>query len=155
MLIATNTMHKVADQVQEAISVPLLHIADAAGREIQRRGHGTVALLGTSFTMREDFYRLRLKEKFGVEVLIPEENTCKYLDGVIFGELCKGVFTSEAHRNFLEIMDDLSGRGAEAAVLGCTEIPLLIKPDDTTLGLIDTTTLHAEMAVDFALETGD
>jgi aspartate racemase len=152
MVIGTNTMHKVARKVQEAIDIPLLHIADAAGREIERRGFSKVALMGTKFTMQEDFYHSRLKNKFGVEVLVPEQGTQDYVNDLIFSELCRGVFTTEAHGRFLEILDELASRGAEAAVLGCTEIPLLIKPDDTGLALIDTTGLHARMAVDFALD---
>lgn len=151
MLIATNTVHKVAGRVREAISAPLLHIADAAGREIKRLGHARVALLGTKFTMLEDFYSRRLKEGFGVDVLTPDPETSEYMNEAIFGELCKGVFKPETRGRFLEIIEDLAGKGARAAVLGCTEIPLLIKQEDTDLPLIDTTFLHARMAVDFAL----
>ena len=151
MVIGTNTMHKVADRVQDAIGVPLLHIADAAGREIRRRGLSRVALLGTKFTMQEDFYHARLRDEFGVEVMVPEQKTRDYINELIFNELCRGVFTTEAHGRFLAILDELASGGAQAAVLGCTEIPLLIKPDDTGLALIDTTGLHARMAVDFAL----
>jgi aspartate racemase len=151
MIIATNTMHKLAGAVQAAISVPLLHIADAAGREIKRLGFSRVALLGTKFTMQGDFYRKRLAGGFGIEVMVPGENDMEYMNQVIFDELCQGVCSAEAHHRFLGIMDELVSKGARAAVLGCTEIPLLVKQEDTAISLIDTTRLHAEAAVDFAL----
>lgn len=151
MLIATNTMHKVADAVQRAISVPLLHIADAAGEEIKRLGLSEVALLGTSFTMQEDFYAKRLKDNYGVAVLTPGKADAEYMNGVIFDEMCKGIFTDSARMRFVAIMEELGEQGAQAAVLGCTEIPMLVGRDDTSMPLIDTTRLHAEAAVDFAL----
>jgi aspartate racemase len=151
MLIATNTMHKVADAVELAISVPLLHIADAAGEEIKRLGFSKVALLGTKFTMQEDFYAKRLKDAYGVAVLTPGPADAEYMNSVIFDEMCKGIFTDSARTRFVSIMEELGEQGAQAAVLGCTEIPMLVGQDDTTMPLIDTTRLHAEAAVDFAL----
>lgn len=151
LVIATNTMHQAAPLIEEAVGIPLIHIADAAGRAIQQAGLERVELLGTRFTMELDFYRLRLKEKFGVEVLIPESDDRELINRVIFDELCLGLVEDGSRREYLRIIDELAGRGAQGVVLGCTEIPLLVGPKDTALPLLDTTALHAKAAVDFAL----
>jgi aspartate racemase len=151
LLIATNTMHKVADEVQAAVGAPLLHIADATGREARRMGVSTIGLLGTRFTMEEDFYAERLREKYGLEVAAPKEADRAEVDRVVFEELCQGRMEDASRRRLVEIIADLAERGAEAAALACTEIPMLVKRRHAELPLIDTTYLHAEAAVDYAL----
>lgn len=149
VLICTNLMHKVAPLIEARIKVPLLHIADAAGREIKKQGLGKVGLLGARYTMEEDFYRQRLFDKFGIEVVIPEVKERELVHRVIFAELCQGKITAEARRSYLEIIDNLQTQGAEGVILGCTEIPLLIGPDDTELPLFNTTALHAGLALEY------
>ncbi|MEX2131201.1 MAG: aspartate/glutamate racemase family protein, partial [Pseudohongiellaceae bacterium] len=151
LLICTNTMHKVAPQIESRITIPLLHIADAAGEELSRRRLTRVGLLGTRFTMEQDFYRGRLAERFGLEVLIPELPDREILHRVIYQELCTGKTLEVSRREFLRIIDTLHKAGAEAVILGCTEIGLLVKSTDTNLPLLDTTVLHADAAVGFAL----
>lgn len=148
LLICTNLMHKVAPQIEAAIDVPLLHIADAAGMNIQRQGLKKVGLLGTRYTMAEDFYRRRLSDRFGIEVLVPEPEQCELVHQVIFTELCCGIISESAKRDYLAIIDGLRERGAEGVILGCTEIPLLVKPEDTELPLFNTAALHAELALE-------
>jgi aspartate racemase len=144
-------MHKVADEVQAAVGAPLLHIADATGREARRMGVSTIGLLGTRFTMEEDFYAERLREKYGLEVAAPKEADRAEVDRVVFEELCQGRMEDASRRRLVEIIADLAERGAEAAALACTEIPMLVKRRHAELPLIDTTYLHAEAAVDYAL----
>ena len=148
MLICTNLMHKVAPIIEAAIDVPLLHIADAAGTAIQRQGLKKVGLLGARYTMEEDFYRQRLLDNFGIEVIIPTEDERNLVHQVIFDELCCGKFIAESRSSYLEIIDNLGKRGAEGVILGCTEIPLLVKPEDTDLQLFNTAALHAELALE-------
>jgi aspartate racemase len=148
VLICTNLMHKVAPRIEKQISVPLLHIADAAGREIVRRGLKKVGLLGAIYTMEEDFYRQRLLEKFGIEVVIPARKERELVQRVIFEELCRGEFRAESRAAYLAIIEDLKEQGAEGVILGCTEIPLLVKPEDTGLPLFNTAVLHAEYALE-------
>jgi aspartate racemase len=150
MVIGTNTMHKVADRVAEAVSAPLVHIADATAAEAKRRGFARVALLGTVFTMEDDFYVGRL-EGHGFDVLVPEAGDRKLVDRVIFDELCKGAFLDGSRAEYLRIIDDLAARGAEAVILGCTEIGLLVRPGDTDVPTLDTCRIHAERVVDMAL----
>lgn len=151
VLVATNTMHKVADQVAEAVDIPLLHIADAAGSAIAAAGLTTVGLLGTRFTMEQDFYRGRLAERFGLTVLVPDDEGRALVDAVIYGELCRGVISAESRSAFNDIITGLVARGAEGIVLGCTEIPLLVHPEEVPVPLFDTGRLHAAAAVEFAL----
>jgi len=151
ILICTNTFHKAADDVQKQVSVPLIHIADCAGAAAKDAGMKKVGLLGTRFTMGETFYRGRIKRKFGIDVVIPGEADCKFVDDVIFNELCLEKFLPQSKAGYLKIIDKLSSQGAEGIVLGCTEIPLLVKQEDTKVPLFDTTRLHALAAVDFAL----
>lgn len=150
ILICTNLMHKVAFLVSEGIHVPLLHIADAAGRAISRQGVATVGLLGARYTMEEDFYRQCLHDGFGVAVLIPEKEEREYIHRVIFEQLCRGQFTDAARTEYLAIIDRLQARGAQGVVLGCTEIPLLVRQSDTDLPLFNTTALHVEGALEWA-----
>ncbi len=148
LLICTNLMHKVAPQIAAQIKVPLLHIADAVGTAIAAQGLKTVGLLGARYTMEEDFYRQRLKEKFGIEVVIPDRAERELVHRVIFKELCRGDFREESRFAYLSIIDELKEQGAEGVILGCTEIPLLVKPEHTALPLFNTTALHAEYALD-------
>jgi aspartate racemase len=151
LVLCTNTMHKVAPQIEAAIEIPLLHLADATGEAVKSAGFGTVGLLGTRFTMGEEFYRGRLAERHGLEVFIPPEPERELIDRVIFDELCVGQCLDGSRRQYLEIIDRLAARGAEAVILGCTEISLLVRPDDASVPLLDTTAIHAERAVEWAL----
>jgi aspartate racemase len=147
MMICTNTMHKVADQVASSIRIPLLHIADATAERIVKDGVKKVGLLGTSFTMEQEFYRGRLESRYGLQVLIPDESERKIVHDVIFNELCLGQVREKSRMEYRRIAEKLSGRGAEAIILGCTEISLLLRSKDTGLRLYDTTALHAERGV--------
>lgn len=149
-VICTNTMHKLFDAVQARLEIPLVHIADAAGQEALRLGLNTVGLLGTRFTMEQGFYRERLEQQ-GLKVLIPAAEDRETVHRVIYGELVMGRFTEEARQQFREIIGRLQEAGAEGIVLGCTEIPLLVKPGDVPVPLLDTTALHARLAVAMAL----
>ncbi len=155
LLIATNTMHIVAGEVEAAAGVPLIHIADATGEAVRASGIRTVGLLGTRFTMEQDFYRLRLTEHAGVEVLVPDRGAREGIDRIIYDELCKGVVREESRRTYVEVIDRLVARGAEGIVLGCTEIPLLVRPHDVDVPVFDTTRIHAAAAVAMALESPD
>ncbi|WP_136808587.1 aspartate/glutamate racemase family protein [Desulfosediminicola flagellatus] len=150
LLICTNTMHKVAEQIQAAISIPILHLADATAQKIRSDNKKTIGLLGTRITMEEDFYRGRLT-RHGIEVVLPEDSDMDIIHNVIFDELCKGKCIENSRNEYLRIINDLHTRGAEGIVLGCTEIGILIKPQDTEITLYDTTLIHAEAAVEFAL----
>lgn len=150
IVIATNTMHKLFGRVSEAVSIPVLHIADAAGYQIQALGIHKVGLLGTIYTMEQDFYRGRLHEKFGIEVIVPEKSDRELVDRIVFEELVLGEIKPESKAEYLRIIDALAGDGAEGVVLGCTEIPMLVKPEDVPIPVFDTTYLHAEMAVQAA-----
>jgi len=152
IVICTNTMHKLAPQVQSAISIPILHIADTTARRIQSDGLERIGLLGTRFTMEQDFYKGRLVQNFGLTVLTPDSGGRRIVHDVIYDELCLGEVRDESRRHYLRIMDDLVAAGAQGVILGCTEITLLIKPEHTTIPLYDTTYLHALAAVDWALE---
>jgi aspartate racemase len=150
ILLCTNLMHKVAPLIESAITVPFLHIADAAGRAIAAQNFETVALLGTRYTMEEDFYRQRLCDNFGLNVLIPDKEDREMIHRVIFSELCLGQFTSEARQKYLDVIEKLRNRGAQGIVLGCSEIPLLIRKEDTDLPLFNTAALHVEDALEYA-----
>lgn len=151
LMLCANTLHVWADQIAGKISIPLLHIADATAVAIKASGLGRVGLLGTKPTMEWPFYKERLADKHGIEVLIPTEEEREYIQQMIFTEFFKGVFTDEARRNFLEIIGHLTGNGAEGIILGCTEIPLLINQSHTPVPLFDTLELHAKAAADFFL----
>ena len=137
LVICTNTMHRMADHVQAAISIPILHIADATAGEILKRGVKTVGLLGTRFTMEQDFYRGRMTEKFGLNVLIPNDSDREIVHKVIYSELCLGQTLDSSRREFIRIIEDLVRRGAEGIILGCTEIPLLVKQEHVRVPIFD------------------
>jgi aspartate racemase len=147
-LIATNTMHIVFDQVQNAISIPLLSIIESTAEAINRDRIQTVGLLGTIFTMSKDFYKLGLKER-GIATLVPEEDQ-EFINRIIYEELTKGIIKSESKAGYLKIINKLRDQGAQGIVLGCTEIPLLVKEEDCSIRLYDTTTIHAEAALNYA-----
>lgn len=151
-LICTNTMHKVADEVQQAISIPLLHIADATGQVLVRDKVKKVGLLGTRFTMQEAFYRTRLEEKFGLEVCVPSEFDQQKVHDVIYQELCLGKILDKSREDYLRIIASLQESGAEAVILGCTEIALLIRDSDTDIPVYDTTRIHVQSALEASLE---
>ncbi|WP_177187788.1 aspartate/glutamate racemase family protein [Formivibrio citricus] len=151
ILIGTNTMHKVAPQVQDAIRMPLLHIADAAAEAIRAQGLKKVGLLGTRFTMEQPFYAEHLA-RHGIETLIPEEADRAEVHRIIFEELCQGKMLDTSRQTLLRIAENLAEQGAEGLILGCTELPLLVDQQHCTLPIFDTTTLHAIAAVDFALQ---
>lgn len=154
LVICTNTMHRMADQIESAISIPLLHIADATADAIKSQGLHTVGLLGTRFTMEGDFYKGRLEKDHGLKVLIPDEEGRKLVHRVIYEELVQGEIQDTSRQAYLDIIADLKNSGAEGVILGCTEIPLLIKQAQVDIPIFDTTRIHAEAAVDWALEGG-
>lgn len=153
VLICTNLMHKVAPQIERQIDVPLLHIADPVGEAIVARELRKVGLLGARYTMEESFYRQRLLDKYGIEVVIPGEDDRDLVHRVIFDELCRGKFTEQSRRDYLAIIENLRSEGAEGVVLGCTEIPLLIRQEDIDLPLFNTTALHAQKALEYAFDS--
>lgn len=150
LLIGANTMHQIAPLVQQAVNIPLIHIAEVTAAAIRKRGLASVALLGTKYTMQLDFYKNALS-RAGIKTLIPDTEGIQYVNTAIYSELGKNIFLPETRKGFLEIIDSLSLAGAEGVILGCTEIPLLLNQDDTTLEVFDTTYLHAKAAVAFAL----
>ncbi len=152
LIIATNTMHRLAPEIEKVISIPLIHIADATAEKIRERGFKKVGLLGTKFTMEMDFYTGRLREKHGIEVIVPGEKDREFVNDVIYNELVYGIFRDESRDGFRKIIDGLVRRGAQGIILGCTEIPLLIKQKDVSVPIFDTTTIHAMAAVDYALQ---
>ena len=152
LLICTNTMHKVAEQVSAAVTIPLLHIAEATGERVAADNIERVGLLGTRFTMEEDFYRGVLETRFGLRVVVPPAQDRRLVDEVIFAELCRGVIAEGSKKQYLRIADSLAAQGCEAIILGCTEIALLIGPADTELKFYDTTEIHAQQAVTMMLE---
>ncbi len=153
LVLCTNTMYKVVSAIQNATHIPLLHIVDATAHKIQQARMRRVGLLGTRFTMEEDFYKQRLVDQFGLEVIVPEKAQRDMVDRVIFDELVLGEYRPESRQAYRQVIHDLVQRGAECIILGCTEIGLLIKPEDATVPMFDTTSLHAEAAVDFSLST--
>ncbi|MEM3648184.1 MAG: aspartate/glutamate racemase family protein [Thermoproteota archaeon] len=151
IIICSNTMHKVAEKVQESLRIPLIHIVDATAVEIRRRGLKKVVLLGTRFTMEDEFYKGRLKEKHGIDTIIPGEADRGRIHRIIYGELCKGVVKQSSKRETVRIIRKLAARGPEGIILGCTEIPLLVKQEDAAIPLFNTTEIHAKTAADFML----
>jgi len=152
LIICTNTMHKIAPAIEQQIAIPLLHIADATAEKLKADNVRKAGLLGTRFTMEQDFYKGRLVEKHSIDVLVPEAQACDSVHEIIYTELCQGVIRAESKTVYLEVMDSLVKQGAEAIILGCTEIALLVAQQDTDIPLYDTTAIHAEKAVQFALE---
>ncbi|HHP0510351.1 TPA: aspartate/glutamate racemase family protein [Vibrio harveyi] len=153
ILICTNTMHKVADQIQQAVNVPLVHIADATAEQLVVDGIKKVGLLGTRFTMEQDFYKQRLIDKFGVDVVVPSSDDQTIVHDVIYNELCKGEVHDDSRQHYLTIIEKLVEQGAEAVILGCTEIAMLVKSQHTDVKLYDTTEIHAKAAVEKALDS--
>lgn len=151
LLLCTNTVHKVSAAIESSVGIPFLHIADATGREVTAQGMKKVGLLGTRFTMEEDFYRKRLMERYGLEVLIPDDEERGLLHDMIFQELCRGILLDASKSGLHQIIAGLVAQGAEGVILGCTEIPLLIKQQDVDVALFDTTRIHALQAVSDAL----
>lgn len=152
LLICTNTMHKVAPQIQNTIDIPLLHIADATGLELQKQGIKKVGLLGTAFTMTEMFYKQRLEDKFDIEVMIPNEKDTNIIHNIIYQELCLGKINSNSKQEYLRIVQNLALNGADGVILGCTEIGLLINQNNTDVQLFDTSKIHVQYAIKEALE---
>ncbi len=149
LLLATNTMHKVAPAIEAAVDIPLLHIGDAVGQALKHQGVRRAALLGTRFTMQEDFYRQRLAERFGIEVITPDTAQMAEIDRVIFAELCQGQFLPSARDFYLDCLRTLQEQWAEVAILGCTEIGLLLEGLDAPLPLLDSTELHVTMGLEW------
>ena len=150
-LICTNTMHKVAEQVSDSVSIPLLHIADATAEILVQQGINTVGLIGTAFTMQEDFYKKRLTERFQIAVIVPSEDEQKLLHNIIYQELCLGNINDKSRQIYLHIMQGLAARGAQGIILGCTEIGLLVQQQDTSYPLFDTAAIHARCAATHSL----
>jgi len=156
LLICTNTMHRLHAEVERAARVPAIHITDATGAALRRAGCHRPALLGTRFTMEGEFYRGRLRERFGVEAFVPDDAGRDLVHRVIYEELCRGIVRTESRVAYLGVIEELQRRGADGVILGCTEITLLIGPEHTSLPVFDTTALHAGAGVDFVVgaETG-
>ena len=152
IVLCTNTMHKVADTITAAIDVPFVHIADTTAAAVRAAGASTVGLLATAYTMEQDFYVGRLRDAHGLEVVVPGGADRRIVHEVIYNELCVGVINDKSRSEYRRIMRDLADRGAEAILLGCTEIDLLVGPDDAPVPIFDTTRLHATRAVEMALE---
>ena len=150
IVICTNTMHKVVNQIKEKISIPILHIAEMTAEKILEKGLKNIALLGTKYTMEQDFYKSKLIEK-GINVIIPDKNDVEIINKVIYDELCLGIINSNSKKKFLEIVDKLRNKEAEGIILGCTEIGLLIKNEDTDVPLFDTAIIHAEQAAIYSI----
>lgn len=150
--ICTNTMHRMAPSIEKTVNIPLIHIADATGAIIKESKQKKVALLGTAFTMNGDFYKGRIKEKFDIEVVVPNEEDKKTVHNIIYNELCKGIIKEESKSKYIEIIEKLAKEGAEGVILGCTEIPLLIKTGDTSIPVYDTTKIHSDAILKEALK---
>jgi len=154
LVICTNTMHKVADDVEEKVGLPLLHIVDVTGDAVRERGLHRIGLLGTRFVMEGPFYQGRLRDRFAIEVLVPGEDDMDTIHQIIFDELCEGKIKASSRRVCADIIGKLVNKGAEGIVLGCTELPLLVRPSEIHAPIFDTTRLHAEAAVNLALAKG-
>lgn len=154
LLICANTMNKMADGVEERVGLPMIHIGDATAKVIKEINMKTVGLVGTRYVMEGDFYKERMKERHDIEVIIPKKKERDKVHDIIYNEMCKGEVREESKNSLLKMLQDLVDRGAEGIILGCTEIPLYIKDDYVDITLFDTTTIHAEAAVDHALEDG-
>jgi aspartate racemase len=151
LLIATNTMHKVYSQIQAALDIPVLHIADATAQKIEDADLERIGLLGTVYTMEQDFYKGRLQDKYGLKILIPDDTRREQVNRIIFDELVLGRIEDESREIYRQVIGDLIDMGAQGIILGCTEIPLLVNPGDFDVPIFDTTYIHAEMAVEIAL----
>ena len=152
LVICTNTMHKVAPLIEKHIDIPILHIADATGKKLQNENIKKVGLLGTAFTMKQDFYKERINKNFDIEVLIPSEEDMSIVHKIIYEELCLGMIKEDSKKEYLRIIDDLASKGAQGVILGCTEIGMLVNQEDTQVKLYDTTLIHSLEAVAEALK---
>jgi aspartate racemase len=152
VVLCTNTMHKLADRITDSVGIPLLHIVDAAAAAIARSGQLRVGLLGTRFTMEEPFYADRMRERFGIETIVPSPGDRQRVHDVIYQELCRGIVRDESRADFQAIIARLAAEGAEAVILGCTEIGMLIAPNDSSLPVHDSAKIHAAAAVEFAID---
>jgi aspartate racemase len=152
LVLCTNTMHKVAGAIEAAVRIPLLHIADPTAVAIKAAGYSKVGLLGTRFTMEEDFYKERLRAKHGLEVFVPDAGGREIVHRVIYDELCRGRIVPGSRLEYRRIIAELAGQGAQALILGCTEISLLVSQDDSGVPLFDTTSIHARSAAEYALD---
>ena len=150
-VIVSNTMNKTVENIRDRVSKPILHIADATAQAIVEKGFRTVGLLGTKFTLTQDFYKNKMERDYGIKILVPNEDDVAFIHHVIYEELDFSIFNPESARRFLEIIDKLHAAGAEGVILGCTEIPLLVHQEDTPVPLFDSTALQAEAAVKYAL----
>ena len=151
LLICTNTMHKVVDSIEKNINIPIVHIADATAKVLQKDGIKKIGLLGTAFTMQEDFYKKRISDNFDIEVIVPSLEDIQIVHKIIYEELCLGIVKNDSRKEYLRIIDSLTSKGCEGIILGCTEICMLIKEEHTKTRLYDTTTIHAQQAVSKAL----
>ena len=151
IILCANTPHMAADIIQENIAIPLIHIAEETSKEITKLNLNKIGLIGTRFTMEQSFIKEKLS-KYGISTIIPEKDERDYIHNTIFNEFARGIFSDEIKNNYLQIMDDLMQKGAEGIILGCTEIPMLLKPGDCKMKTFDTTLIHATAAVNFALE---
>lgn len=152
ILLGTNTLHKVAAQIESAVNIPLVHIADATAREIKNCGVRKAGLLGTKYTLTEDFYKQRMTDR-GIDVLIPEREDIEAVNDIIFRELCVGEIKAESRKRLCGVIDSLMSHGAGGVILGCTELGLIIQPEDSPVPIFDTTVIHARRAVELALES--
>ncbi|RLF41504.1 MAG: aspartate racemase [Thermoplasmata archaeon] len=152
ILICANTLHKIVDDIQENISIPILNIIEVTAEKIKEQGIKKVGLIGTRFTMKEDFYKKILEEKYSIEVVLPDKKDIETLHGIISDELCKGIVKQGSKERIKKIINNLTSRRAEGIILGCTELPLLIKQEDIDMPIFDTTRIHAISAVECALE---
>jgi aspartate racemase len=155
LVLCTNTMHKVASTIEKSVTIPLLHITDPTAAEIKRSGFTKVGLLGTRFTMEQDFYRSRLQSHYGISVLVPEKKDREIIHRVIFEELCLGKVVDASRIQFRRVIEDLVDCGAEAIILGCTEISTLVQRSDSSVPLFDTTSIHACKAAEWAMAPGE
>lgn len=151
VLICANTMHKLVPEVEAAVNIPVIHIVDATAAAIKEAAISKVGLLGTKFTMEQDFYGKRLQDQHGIEVLIPSNADRDFVHNAVYQELTRGIFNDSTRKEFQRIIKEMKAQGAEGVILGCTEFPILIKPEDSDLMTFDTTQIHANAAVEFAL----
>ena len=152
IIICANTMHKIADQIQENIKIPILNIIDVTGEQIIEEGFKIVGLLGTKYTMEGSFYRNRIKEKFNIDIIVPNKNDIEIINSIIYNEICRGKKNHNNKKKCVKIMDKLIRRKAEGVILGCTELPLIINQKDVKYKIFDTTLIHAKSAVEYALK---
>lgn len=152
IMICANTIHMIADEIMESLQIPLIHMVDVMGAELQKRNIQKVGLLGTKFTMEKPFYKERIANQYDIEVLVPNKKEQSIIHDVIYDELCKGVILNDSRSKYLEIIKTLSARGAQAVISGCTEIGMLINQEHTQIKLIDSLEIHVDAAVDFALK---